>query len=105
MESDGNSPLLKTNSLDDIPTTDILPAEKFENKYVADKRRWYLWLVVVVVGIMSNMLWNTWPPIQETCQLVFGWTNENTLVIGVINSVTLVVFIIPCSWILNRKGE
>ena len=88
---------------DDSVRNFVSPGENTE--YVADKKRWYLLSLHIFAGIMSTMMWNMWPPIQETCQLVFNWTDENILLIGVITSFTGAVFLIPCSWLLNRKGE
>ena len=102
MEAEGKLPLLKACETD-LTTVPVVRPEGPD--YTCYKRRWYILFVFLLTSMMSNALWNTWPPIQATCQLVFGWTNQNTLIIGAISSIASLVFIVPSSWVLNNMGK
>ena len=69
------------------------------------KRRWYILFLFTLLNTTGNILWNTWPPIQETCQLVFGWDKTNVLIIGALQAVGSIISIVPSAWLLDTKGE
>ena len=69
------------------------------------KRRWYILFIFTLLNTTGNILWNTWPPIQETCQLVFGWDKTNVLTIGALQAVGSIISIVPSAWLLDTKGE
>ena len=69
------------------------------------KRRWYILALFTLLNTAGNILWNTWPPIQETCQLVFGWTKTNVLIIGAVQAVGSIISVVPSSWLLDTKGK
>lgn len=68
------------------------------------KRRWYILFIFTLLNTTGNILWNTWPPIQETCQLVFGWDKKNVLIIGALQAVGSIISIVPSAWLLDTKG-
>ena len=68
-------------------------------------RRWYILFIFTLLNTTGNILWNTWPPIQETCQLVFGWNKTNVLIIGALQAVGSIISIVPSAWLLDTKGE
>lgn len=67
-------------------------------------RRWYILFIFTLLNTTGNILWNTWPPIQETCQLVFGWNKTNVLIIGALQAVGSIISIVPSAWLLDTKG-
>lgn len=69
------------------------------------KRRWYILFIFTLLNTTGNILWNTWPPIQETCQLVLGWDKTNVLIIGALQAVGSIISIVPSAWLLDTKGE
>ena len=103
--SDETSPLLGQFASNSVPTSPFPVILPDKGKYAKYKRRWYIWLLFVLVSNISSLLEYTWSPIQETCQLVYGWTNQNTLVIGVLESLTSFVTILPWAWVLDNKGK
>ncbi|KAJ7391006.1 hypothetical protein OS493_021026 [Desmophyllum pertusum] len=68
------------------------------------KRRWYILIIFTLLNTTGNILWNTWPPIQETCQLVFGWDKTNVLIIGALQALGSIISIVPSAWLLDTKG-
>ena len=69
------------------------------------KRRWYILMLFTLLNATGNILWNTWPPVQETCQLVFGWNKTNLLIIGALQALGSIISIVPSAWLLDTKGE
>ena len=69
------------------------------------KRRWYILMVFTLLNAVGNIIWNTWPPIQETCQLVFHWTDTNVLIIGALQALGSIISVVPSSWLLDTKGK
>ena len=69
------------------------------------KRRWYILMLFTLLNATGNILWNTWPPVQETCQLVFGWDKTNVLIIGALQALGSIISIVPSAWLLDTKGE
>ncbi|RMX42844.1 hypothetical protein pdam_00005147 [Pocillopora damicornis] len=68
------------------------------------KRRWYILIIFTLLNTTGNILWNTWPPIQETCQLVLGWNKTNVLIIGALQALGSIISIVPSAWLLDTKG-
>lgn len=83
---------------DDEPLTD-------EVHYKVYPQRWYILILFTLFNATGNLLWNTWPPVQETCQLVFGWTKTNVLVIGALQAVGSILSVVPSSWFIDTKGK
>ena len=69
------------------------------------KRRWYILMIFTLLNTTGNILWNTWPPIQETCQLVLGWNKTNVLIIGALQALGSIISIVPSAWLLDTKGR
>lgn len=66
---------------------------------------WYILGLFTLFNATANLLWNTWPPVQETCQLVFGWDKKNVLIIGALQAVGSILSVVPSSWFLDTKGK
>ena len=69
------------------------------------KRRWYILAVFTSLNAVGNIIWNTWPPIQETCQLVLHWTELNVLIIGALQALGSIISVLPSAWLLDTKGN
>lgn len=92
-----------TASISSIRDDDEEPIAS-ENKYKVYPQRWYMLILFTLFNATGNLLWNTWPPVQETCQLVFGWTKTNVLVIGALQAVGTILSVVPSSWFIDTKG-
>lgn len=82
-----------------------LPDEEQEPKYTVYGQRWYILVLFTLFNATGNLLWNTWPPVQETCQLVFGWSKRNVLIIGALQAVGSILSVVPSSWFIDTKGR
>ncbi|XP_001639708.2 solute carrier family 49 member 4 homolog [Nematostella vectensis] len=94
-------PTASISSLGPLEDEDSIPNKPEIKTY---PQRWYMLIVFTLLNATTNLLWNTWPPIQETCQLVFGWTKTNVLIIGALQAGGSILSVIPSSWFIDTKG-
>lgn len=80
-------------------------SEQLNDSIRVYRRRWYILAVFTSLNGVGNIIWNTWPPIQETCQLVLYWTDTNVLIIGALQALGSIISVIPSSWLLDTKGK
>lgn len=98
--------------LDPTASISSLPPTEPEQEDIIDDlnlkvypQRWYILGLFTLFNATANLLWNTWPPVQETCQLVFGWDKKNVLIIGALQAVGSILSVVPSSWFLDTKGK
>ena len=68
------------------------------------KRRWYVLFVFSVTSMVSNMMWNTWGPIQRSCRLVFGWEKWTVLLLSSLGAIGPIMGAFPSTWLMDTKG-
>ena len=68
------------------------------------KRRWYVLFVFAVTSMVSNMMWNTWGPIQRSCRLVFGWEKWTVLLLSSLGAIGPIMGAFPSTWLMDTKG-
>ena len=68
------------------------------------KRRWYILFVFTLTSIVSNLMWNTWGPIQRPCRVVFGWETWTVLLLSSFGSIGPILGFIPSTWLMDTKG-
>ncbi|RMX51799.1 hypothetical protein pdam_00011630, partial [Pocillopora damicornis] len=75
-----------------------------ERKCKVYKRRWYVLFVFTVTSMVSNMMWNTWGPIQRSCRLVFGWEKWTVLLLSSLGAIGPIMGAFPSTWLMDTKG-
>ncbi|KAM7441414.1 hypothetical protein ABFA07_009503 [Porites harrisoni] len=68
------------------------------------KRRWYILFVFTMTSIVSNMMWNTWGPIQRPCRLVFGWERWTVLLLSSLGAIGPILGAFPSTWLMDSRG-
>lgn len=74
-------------------------------QYRVYKRRWYILFVFTMTSIVSNMMWNTWGPIQRPCRLVFGWERWTVLLLSSLGAIGPILGAFPSTWLMDSRGE
>ena len=69
------------------------------------KRRWYVLFVLVLTSIVSNIMWNTWGPIQRPCRFVFGWERWAILLLSSFGAIGPILGAFPSTWLMDVKGN
>ena len=99
---DDQSRLVSDGSVSENPNESASPSKPAYRVY---KRRWFILTLFTAANLFTNVLWNDWPPIQETCRLVFWWTDRSVLVIGILNSIGSLLALMPAAWIIKHQGQ
>lgn len=54
---------------------------------------------------MSNIVWNTWGPIETTARVVFGWNAGTVSLLADWGTIIYIIFVFPSSYALDVFGE
>ena len=54
---------------------------------------------------MSNIVWNTWGPIETTARVVFGWNAGAVSLLADWGTIIYIIFVFPSSYALDVFGE
>ena len=98
----------KTNILGNPSTGDVRYGSLgpiHQGNFTVYKRRWYILLIFCICSATNALKWNTWGPIQGTCQVVFGWSNTTITMLVTWSPIVSVVVFLPMSWLMDVKGE
>lgn len=68
------------------------------------KRRWWVLAVFVLTSCTQSMVWNTWGPITNSAEAVFGWSDSMIGLLVNLGNISFVTFVMPMSWINDVKG-
>ena len=68
------------------------------------KRRWYILLVYGLMAMTQCSVWNTFGPITEVSERVFGWNDGDISLLTNWGPISYVVGTFAFSWILDEKG-
>ena len=68
------------------------------------KRRWYILFIFALTSIVSNLMWNTWGPIQRPCRVVFGWERWTILLLSSLGATGPILGALPSTWLMDTKG-
>ena len=98
----------KTNILGNSSTGDVCYGSLLQihrGNYTVCKRRWYILLIFSICSAINALKWNTWGPIQGTCQVVFGWSDTTITMLVAWSPIVSIVVFLPMSWLMDVKGE
>ena len=91
---------------------DLLPPQVFPNNSYSESdevkvygTRWYILGLYCFLGMLQNMIWNTWGPIQATARAVYGWEDYVIDLMAAWGSITFCVTMAPFAWIMDVKGR
>ena len=68
------------------------------------KRRWYILLVYGLMAGTQCGVWNTFGPISEVSERVFGWNDGDISLLANWGPISYVVGTFAFSWIMDEKG-
>ena len=100
---DLKSPLL-SNTVQDKTAYDAIHCQRTP-RFKTYKRRWYVLTMYTAIALVCNMDWNTWGPISEPCQIVFGWGNWQILFLSSWAAISLILGTPFMTWLMDTKGE
>ena len=69
------------------------------------KRRWFILIVFCFNGVLQNLIWNTWGPIEATARAVYKWDGYVIDLMAAWGGIPFCITLVPFSWIMDVKGE
>ncbi len=57
-----------------------------------------------LLGLIQGCLWNTWGPISDTAQLVYGWSNAQIADLALVGNLAYVVLAVPVCYVMDVYG-
>ncbi|GAB1600812.1 solute carrier family 49 member 4 homolog isoform X1, partial [Argonauta hians] len=68
------------------------------------KRRWYILSLFSLFAFTQSLHWNTWPPISQTANELFGWTIGDVALLSNWGPISYILCALPVSWLIETKG-
>ncbi|XP_060587765.1 solute carrier family 49 member 4-like [Ruditapes philippinarum] len=68
------------------------------------KKRWWIMAVFCFVCCEQSMIWNTWGPIAESSEIVFGWNDGNIALVTNLANISYMFLVIPMCMVMDTKG-
>ena len=69
------------------------------------KRRWFILIVFCINGVLQNVIWNTWGPIEATARAVYKWDGYVIDLMAAWGGIPFCITLVPFAWIMDVKGK
>ena len=66
-------------------------------------RRWDLLIMLSVLGLLHNIVWNTWGPLAQTTSKLYGWDQSTIAIFANTSSIMFVIMFIPSAFIIRKS--
>jgi len=66
--------------------------------------RWYICFVFAFFGMLQGVVWNTWSPINESAEAVFGFTTSDINLLANWGPISFMIFMPVYSWLFEYSG-
>ncbi len=68
------------------------------------KRRWYILLVFAVFNVVQGEASNTWVPIEDSAQFLFGWSDHTVALVANLAQIGYAAALPLGAWLLDARG-
>ena len=58
-----------------------------------------------LLGVLQGCMWNTWGPISDSVQLVYGWSNSHIGNLALAGNVVYSLTALPVCYIIDVYGK
>lgn len=79
--------------------------EENQQNFKIYKRRWYILSLFAFLSFNQSLQSNTWAPIAQTTNELFGWTTSDIALLTNWGPVTYTICALPISWMIETKGN
>lgn len=69
------------------------------------KRRWWIVVVFSLVSLAQSCQWNTWGPISDAVEIVYGWNDSVVTTIPAVSNAAFIVFGFLMMYAIEIKGN
>ena len=81
-------------------STPLLPEVRVISRFT---RRWDLLILLSVLGMLHNIVWNTWGPLVQTTSKLYGWNASIFAIFANTSSIMFIMMIIPAAFIIRKS--
>ncbi|XP_045194753.2 solute carrier family 49 member 4 homolog [Mercenaria mercenaria] len=67
-------------------------------------RRYWILTVFCMTCCVQSMIWNTWGPVAESSEIVFGWADGNVALVANLANISYMFLVIPMCMMMDTKG-
>jgi len=66
-------------------------------------RRWDLLVLLSLLGLLQNIVWNTWGPLVKTTSKLYGWNQSTIAIYANTSSIMFIIMVIPAAFIIRKS--
>eukprot|EP00092_Neocalanus_flemingeri_P024833 GFUD01026929.1.p1 GENE.GFUD01026929.1~~GFUD01026929.1.p1 ORF type:complete len:445 (-),score=97.62 GFUD01026929.1:132-1466(-) len=78
----------------------LLPEVRVISRFT---RRWDLLILLSVLGLLHNIVWNTWGPLVQTTSKLYGWDASTIAIFANTSSIMFIVMFIPVAFVIRKS--
>ena len=78
----------------------LLPPGRVVSRYA---RRWDMLVLLSVLGLLHNIIWNTWGPLVQTTSKLYNWDRSTIALYANINSIMFIIMCVPSAFIIRKS--
>ncbi|XP_034303356.2 solute carrier family 49 member 4 homolog isoform X2 [Magallana gigas] len=79
----------------------LLPRKE---KYKTYRRRWFVLGVFSMACFLQAAIWNTWGPITQSAEVVFGWEDSQIGMLANWGNIAYIFTVFPACYFMDTKG-
>ncbi|XP_061174522.1 solute carrier family 49 member 4 homolog [Saccostrea echinata] len=95
---------MKVQNDENTSSEEEQPLLQNKEKYKTYKRRWYVLLVFSVASFLQAAVWNTWGPITQSAEVVFGWKDSQIGMFPNLGNIAYIITVFPACYFMDTKG-
>lgn len=105
-ESNGvlNGKVQHADTSDSVRADEEQPLLPGKVGYRTYKRRWYVLTVFSMACFLQAAVWNTWGPITQSAEVVFGWGDSQIGMLANWGNIAYIFTVFPACYFMDTKG-
>lgn len=80
----------------------LLPRKE---KYKTYRRRWFVLGVFSMACFLQAAIWNTWGPITQSAEVVFGWEDSQIGMLANWGNIAYIFTVFPACYFMDTRGN
>jgi hypothetical protein len=81
------------------------PLLRKKEEHKTYKRRWYVLASFSVACFLQAAVWNTWGPITQSAEVVFGWKDSQIGMLANWGNIAYIFTVFPACYFMDTKGR
>ena len=97
--------LLINIHLPQVRNNSHLFSRDLKEKYKTYRRRWFVLGVFSMACFLQAAIWNTWGPITQSAEVVFGWEDSQIGMLANWGNIAYIFTVFPACYFMDTKGN